>query len=81
MLSSPLRPSHHLARLDIAYVCGIHKVERASLRSHQPRIAQATKRERPETARIPDSEQLVAAKQHERIGALDLVESFGKGAG
>src|SRR5205807_2270302 len=42
------RDAHHLARLDLAHVLGAQQIERAGLRSQQPRAPQATQVERPE---------------------------------
>src|SRR3989442_827141 len=68
------RDAHHLARLDLAHVLGAQQIERAGLRSQQPRAPQATQVERAETARVADGVELVASEQQQGVGAFHLVQ-------
>ena len=71
--AEPVGVDHHeLARANVAHRVCADEVERAALGGHDPVVADAAERERPDAVSIPAGDERVLGERDEREGTVEL---------
>jgi len=71
----------NLARSDVTHKRGLDQIERAGLARQHPGVPQPPERQRPESMRITNPDQLLLRLQDQRVGALDSTQCLDQAGG